>query len=116
MSSHPGVQTVEKSDDYYHVRYRDPDAFSTLRTPDWAANAAGSVAEGSEVRMGARRDDDWEIQSVLIPVERADEAEAKRLANETVEKIKEELPANRQSRFWPFAAGAAGYSVLLALA
>jgi len=30
--------------------------------------------------------------------------------------LKEELPEERQSRFWPFAAGAAGYSVLLLIA
>ena len=29
--------------------------------------------------------------------------------------LKEELPEERQSRFWPFAASAAGYAVLLML-
>ncbi len=30
--------------------------------------------------------------------------------------LKEELPEERRSRFWPFAAGTAGYAVLLLVA
>jgi len=88
MASASGGETVEETDDYYHVRYRDPDAFSTIRTPDWAAEAAGSVVAGSEVRTGKRPDgDDWEIQSVLVPTDDTSESEAERLANEIVETI-----------------------------
>lgn len=84
----PSVQSVDKGDDYYHVRYRDPDEFSDIRTPDWAAKAAGSVVDGSEVRMGDEEgNDDWEIQSVLIPVDDIDEDEARSKADEVVEKI-----------------------------
>jgi hypothetical protein len=36
---------VEETDDYVHVRFRDPDDFETIRTPDWAENAASDVAE-----------------------------------------------------------------------
>jgi hypothetical protein len=80
---------VEQSEDYYHVRYRDPDEFDTIRTPDWAANAAGSVVAGSEVRPGHEAGgDDWEIQSVLVPVSAADdESETRRAAGQIVEKI-----------------------------
>jgi hypothetical protein len=79
----PEVQTVEAGDDYYHVRFRDPDEFDEIRTPDWAANAAQSVAEGSEVRTGKRtHSDDWEVESVLIRKHAGEETardEAKRI-------------------------------------
>jgi len=83
----PSVQTVEKSEDYTHVRFRDPDDFDTIRTPDWAEKAASSVSEGAEVRTGKKKDsDDWEVQSVLIPSD-VDEDEAKERAEKIVEKI-----------------------------
>lgn len=67
------------------------DEFDTIRTPDWAVHAASSVAEGAEVRTGHHvggDDSDWEIQSVLVPTERAsDEDAATDLAVEIVEKI-----------------------------
>lgn len=89
MGESPSPEVVEQTDDYYHVRFRDPDEFDTIRTPDWAENAAGSVSEGSEVRTGKREDsDDWEVESVLVPVDEADdEDEAKELAQKIVEKI-----------------------------
>ena len=91
MASTPSVQTVEKSDDYYHVRYNDPDGYDEIRTPDWAANAAGSVVEGAEVRTGHETDgEDWDVQSVLVPVDAVDgEDEAREKADEIVEKIEE---------------------------
>lgn len=58
---------VETEDDYIHVRFRDPDSFDQIRTPDWAKEPAQSVSEGSEVRMGQEEgSDDWDVQSVLI--------------------------------------------------
>lgn len=93
MAEDRSIETVEKGDDYYHVRYADPDAFDTIRTPDWAANAAGSVVDGSEVRTGHEEgdgDDDWETQSVLVPVDEVDdEDEARSAADDIVEKINE---------------------------
>ncbi|SFG73636.1 hypothetical protein SAMN04488063_2831 [Halopelagius inordinatus] len=93
MAEDRSIETVEEGDDYYHVRYADPDEFDTIRTPDWAANAAESVVEGSEVRTGHKDgggDDDWETQSVLVPVDEVDdEDEAKSAAEDIVEKIKE---------------------------
>lgn len=87
MAGTPDVDAVEDSDDYYHVRFRDPDEFSTIRTPDWAANAASSVVAGSEVRTGKRTDgDDWEVQSVLVDDE-VDRDEAESRAREIVRKI-----------------------------
>jgi len=88
MGNSKQAETVEEGDDYYHVRYRDPDEFSDIRTPEWAESPANSVIEDSEVRTGEEDgNDDWEVQSVLIPVDEADESEAKRKANEIVEKI-----------------------------
>jgi hypothetical protein len=81
---------AEETDDYYHVRFNDPDQFDEIRTPDWAENAATSVAEGAEVRTGhtAGGDSDWEIQSVLVPTgAAADENDATSQAQQIVEKI-----------------------------
>ncbi|MFC7046512.1 hypothetical protein ACFQH6_14865 [Halobacteriaceae archaeon GCM10025711] len=88
MANAPEIQTVEQSDDYYHVRFRDPDSFSTIRTPDWAANAAGAVVDGSEVRMGKRADgDDWSVESVLLPVDGTDRDDVESQARRIVEKV-----------------------------
>ena len=34
MANGKQVEEVEEGDDYYHVRFRDPDQFSDIRTPD----------------------------------------------------------------------------------
>lgn len=82
---------AETTEDYVHVRFEDPDEFDTIRTPDWAENAASSVAEGSEVRTGHQEgggESDWDVQSVLVPTDRAaDEDEAIGVAEQIVEKI-----------------------------
>ena len=81
------VQAVETEDEYIHVRFRDPDEFETIRTPDWATNAARDVSEGAEVRTGKREgSDDWEVQSVLIK-KNGGEEKAREQAREIVEKI-----------------------------
>ena len=78
---------VDTEDEYIHVRFRDPDEFDTIRTPDWAANAAGSVSEGAEVRTGKRKNsDDWEVESVLIK-KNVGEEKAREQARKIVEKI-----------------------------
>lgn len=89
MADTPSVEEVEEGDEYYHVRFRDPDEFDEIRTPDWAEEPAGSVVEGSEVRTGDEKgNDDWEVQSVLIPLDAVDdEGEAREKAEEIVEKI-----------------------------
>ncbi|WP_135305008.1 hypothetical protein [Haloarcula amylovorans] len=89
MSQHPTVEDVEEGDEYYHVRYRDPDEFDEIRTPDWAENPADSVCSGSEVRTGDEKgDDDWTVQSILIPVDAVDDDdEATQKAQQIVEKI-----------------------------
>jgi len=44
--------TVETEDDSIHVRFRDPDRDDEIRTPEWAAQPARSVSDGSEVHTG----------------------------------------------------------------
>lgn len=85
----PEIQSVETEDDYIHVRFRDPDQYETIRTPDWAKEPAESVSEGAEVRTGEKDgsdNDDWEVQSVLIK-KSVGEDKAKEQAKEIVEKI-----------------------------
>lgn len=87
MASQLTVEAVEESDDYYHVRFSDPDEFEEIRTPDWADDPAGSVVPGSEVRMG-RSDDDWLVQSVLIPLDGVEDSDdASRRALEIASEI-----------------------------
>ena len=87
MADAPSVRAVETEDEFVHVRFRDPDDFDTIRTPDWAAKAAQDVSEGAEVRTGKRKDgDDWEVQSVLIK-KSVGEDKAREQAEQIVEKI-----------------------------
>ncbi|KZN25174.1 hypothetical protein A4G99_01220 [Haladaptatus sp. R4] len=87
MADVPSIKSVETADEYIHVRFRDPDVFDTIRTPDWAANAARDISEGAEVRTGKRSgSDDWEIQSVLIK-KQAGKEKARDEAKEIAEKI-----------------------------
>ncbi len=77
MTDSPDVELVETEDDYIHVRFRDPDRYDEIRTPDWAKEPAESVSEGSEVRPGRLEgEDDWEVTSVLID-EHVGEAKAR---------------------------------------
>ena len=78
---------VETADEYIHVRFRDPDQFEEIRTPDWAEQPAHSVSSGSEVRMGKERnDDDWKIAAVLVK-KNVGEDKAAEQATEIAEKI-----------------------------
>lgn len=87
MVSVPEPKLVELEGEYYHVRFRDPDEFSEIRTPDWASDAAADVEPGSKVRTGRRTgSDDWVVQSVLIPEPVGKEA-ARSRAERIIEKI-----------------------------
>lgn len=87
MSRIPKPKTVELEEEYYHVRFRDPDEFSEIRTPEWAAEAAEEIANGSKVRTGHRKgSDDWVVQSVLIP-KAAGKSEARSKAKRIIEKL-----------------------------
>ncbi|MDS0476602.1 hypothetical protein [Natrinema sp. 1APR25-10V2] len=87
MADTPDVNTVETDDDFIHVRFRDPDRYDEIRTPDWAEQPAESVSEGSEVRTGkVEGEDDWEVTSVLID-KHVGEDKAEEQAKEIVDKI-----------------------------
>jgi hypothetical protein len=87
MTDTPDTNMVETEDDYIHVRFRDPDRYDEIRTPDWAEQPAESVSEGSEVRTGkVEGEDDWEVTSVLIE-KHVGEDKATEQAREIVDKI-----------------------------
>lgn len=87
MAETPDVDGVETEDEYIHVRFRDPDRYDEIRTPDWADDPAESVSEGSEVRTGkVEGSDDWEVTSILIK-KNVDEEKAEEQAREIIEKI-----------------------------
>jgi len=87
MANTPDINKVETEDDYIHVRFRDPDRYEEIRTPDWAEQPARSVSAGSEVRTGRLEgEDDWEVTGVLID-KHVDEDTAKEEAREIVDKI-----------------------------
>jgi hypothetical protein len=87
MARIPKPKLVELEGAYYHVRFRDPDEFSEIRTPEWATEAAGTIAEGSRVRTGHRTgSDEWVVQSVLVP-----KAAGKSTARSQAERIIEKL-------------------------
>ncbi|MFD1511953.1 hypothetical protein [Halomarina rubra] len=91
MAENVQPSVVETTENFYHVRFRDPEEFDEIRTPEWATAPAESVVAGSEVRTGHRRaGDDWSIQSVLVPVDEVDgEREAVDRATAIAEKIAE---------------------------
>lgn len=87
MADIPDINTVGEGDDYYHVEFRDEDNFDTIRTPDWAENAAQSVSDNAEVHTGQLEDsDDWKVESVLIK-KSAGKDTAKDQAKEIIKKI-----------------------------
>lgn len=78
---------IETDGDDVCVRYRDPDVFETIHTPEWAETASNSVVEGSELRLGKRVDSsDWEPQSVRIP-EPIGVEDARRKADEILQRV-----------------------------
>lgn len=87
MVSQRTAESVEERDEYYHVHFRAPDAFETLRTPEWTVDSAESVLKGSEVRMGLDGSE-WVTQSVLVPADRVEDEEgASRRALTIVNKV-----------------------------
>jgi hypothetical protein len=87
MASSVDVEAVETEDEYVHVRFRDPDEFQTIRTPDWAQEVAESVSEGAEVRTGQEENsEEWDVQSVLVD-KHVGEEKAQEQAQEIVAKI-----------------------------
>ena len=87
MVSQLTVESVERDGEYYHARFRDPETFGEIRTPNWAKETAESVVPGSKARMG-QNDDEWLVQSVLVPTDSVEDSDdASRKALEIVTKI-----------------------------
>lgn len=59
------ILSVDPTENYYRVRFVDPDTVSECRTPAWAMGVAESVSKGSKVVMCVVNGR-WNIQSVLI--------------------------------------------------
>jgi len=79
-------QAIERGRDFYHLRYRDPDQFVQIRTPDWAEHVADSIAPGSLVRTGELPSGEWRVQNVMIPLNYS-ETKVRDLADRIVAKI-----------------------------
>lgn len=80
------IRTFE-TDDYFHVRFRNPSRFTTIRTPEWADKVSDSVSKGSEVRMGRTPAGNWLVEAVLIKQEYHGGWDARRLAKNIVKEI-----------------------------
>ena len=93
MASQLTVETVERDEDHYHVRFRDTDEFDELETPEWASELAEAEVPGSEVRMGQDETDEWLVQRVSVPISLVDsEDDASRKALEVVTVVSEHEP------------------------
>jgi hypothetical protein len=87
MARVPKPKLVELEEEYYHVRFRDPDEFSEIRTPAWATEAAEEISTGSKVRTGHRTgSDEWVVQSVLVP-KNVGKTKARSQAERIIEKL-----------------------------
>ncbi|WP_254279410.1 hypothetical protein [Haloarcula marina] len=92
MTDLPDPKFVGLEGEYYHARFRDPDEFSEIRTPDWATNVATDGAPGSKVRTGRRSgSDEWVLRSVLIP-NAAGRPNARSQARTILEKSRRDSP------------------------
>lgn len=78
-----------ETEDFFHIRFRNPSQFTQIRTPDWADRVSDSVSKGSEVRMGRTSSGNWLVASVLIKKAHHDGWDARRLAKRIVEKIED---------------------------
>lgn len=90
MVSQLTVESVDRDDDQYRVKFRDAETFDELVSPDWAQELAEQAVAGTDVRMGQDDSDDWLVQSVLVPNDTVDsDDDASRKALEVVTVISE---------------------------
>jgi len=88
MTSQLTVKSVDHYEDHYQVQFRETDEFDALETPEWASELAASELPGGDVQLGRDETDKWLIQSVRVPVSRADdEGDASRKALQVVSLI-----------------------------
>lgn len=85
----PRPELVQTTDHYYHVGVRPKEAFTELRTTQDAADRATSVVgPGADVREGRVDSDAWVVESVLVPLEDAENGPA---AEALVERLVDRL-------------------------
>lgn len=82
----PDPELVQTTEHFYHVRVRPKEMFEELRTTQDAADQATEVVgAGTDVREGRLDSGTWAIESVLIPIDIAeDETEAETLTRQLV--------------------------------
>ncbi len=80
------ILQVDRTENYYRVRFVDPGTVSECRTPAWAIGVSESVSKNSKVVMCVVRGK-WKVQSVLITRKFHDNADARRLAMTIARKI-----------------------------
>lgn len=87
--SAPRPQVVQENEQFYHVRVRHEEEFTEFRTPIGTDDMPTSpVVEGCDVREGRLGPDTWVVQSVLLPVDAADNrAEAEALVERIVDRL-----------------------------
>jgi len=85
----PKLKKVDTKEDFHHIRVRDPELFSEIRTPEWARPVANSVVKGAQVRSGKLKKKgkhEWETQAILIPVKHS-KYKAKKFAEKILGKL-----------------------------
>ena len=80
----PKVKKVTPKDEYYHVRLRRPNRFSSIRTlptDDSRTRKARQISKGARVRIGkSKKSEKYYVQGVLIKRKYRNEQDARRLA------------------------------------
>lgn len=91
MVDQSDIEAVESTDDHYRFTFRDPEQFEELTDgPDWAQEAAETVADGASVQMGRLPDSDTlQVKSVVVPQKpNLGREDAKNVAETVVEEIR----------------------------
>lgn len=84
----PKIKRVDEKKNYYHIRFREPSLFSSIRIPAWASVVANSVSKGAKVKTGTLKTTKrWKIQSIMIKKKGHNKISARRLARKIVKKI-----------------------------
>ena len=89
------AKSIDLRQDFWHVRFRDPNDFEDFRAPKWARVVGDAVAEahglptGVIVTLGITTAGNWLIQKVMLPAEYT-RGEALRMAEVIQDQIERE--------------------------
>jgi hypothetical protein len=75
---------------FWRNRVRDPNLFTTCRTPEWARRVAESISKGSKVVTCKLKNGEWKVQTILIKKERHTKSDARRLSQRILDKIEKQ--------------------------